>query len=142
VITLALPGAAAPAFAGDHRRYLDGKTIIDTTNNVQNIPMHSLDILSETAPNTRLVRAFNSLGWENFAEPLIDGVQVDHFFCCAVGVRTLAEQLIADIGLRPIYIGGVDKADVLDGLTRLWFALTSSGGYDRHTALNLLAEGS
>jgi predicted dinucleotide-binding enzyme len=46
--------------------------------------------------------------------------------------------LITDIGLRPIYIGGLEQADLLDKLTRLWFTLALQQGRGRHLALKLL----
>ncbi len=43
-----------------------------------------------------------------------------------------------DVGLRPIYIGGPETVPLLDQMTRLWFTLVMSQGYDRRTAFRLL----
>ena len=56
---------------------LDGKILIDATNSVGRSPMHQLDLLREAAPNSALYRAFSNLGWENFANPEINGLQID-----------------------------------------------------------------
>lgn len=139
VVVLALPGAAIPAFAAEHGQLLAGKILIDATNNMRAAEMNSLAILAEKAPEAQLVRAFNMLGWENFAEPEIAGTQIDLFFCGAPSARHTAERLISDMGLRPVYIGDIDTAATLDSMTRLWFALAIGQGYGRRTAFKMLS---
>jgi predicted dinucleotide-binding enzyme len=81
------------------------------------------------------------LGWENFAEPVIDGQQVDLFYCGDDGpAQPIVHDLIADIGLRPVYIGDVQLAGAIDGLTRLWFALALQQGYGRHLGFKMLID--
>jgi predicted dinucleotide-binding enzyme len=81
------------------------------------------------------------VGVEVLAEPQFATLTADHFFCGPSGIgRDVVERLILDIGLQPRYLGGPEAASLLDGLTRLWFALVFDGGYSRHTALKLLAD--
>ena len=141
VVVLALPGSGVADFAAEHAGALAGKIIIDATNNPRSAEMNSLTMLAHKAPSARLVRAFNTLGWENFSRPEIGGVQVDLFFCGHPSARADVEKLIADIGLRPVYIGDIDVSAALDGMTRLWFALAFGQGYGRRTAFKLLTEG-
>jgi hypothetical protein len=140
VVLLALPGAAAADFVTEHAQALQGKMVIDATNNVRGAEMNVLGLLGEAAPGARSVRAFSTLGWENFADPQIGGEQIDLFFCGHPVTRSTAEQLIAEVGLRPVYIGNVDSAAALDGMTRLWFALVLGQGYGRRIAFKLLTE--
>jgi predicted dinucleotide-binding enzyme len=101
--------------------------------------MNSLATVRAHAPGARLFRAFSNLGWENFAEPVFDGVQADLFYCGDSGqARTTVEALIADVGLRPVYVGDLDQVPVIDSLTRLWFALALQQGYGRHMAFKML----
>jgi hypothetical protein len=86
------------------------------------------------------VRAFNSLGWENFANPRLGGVQIDLFYCGEQSSRLLVEQLIGEVGLRPVYIGNLDTVAIVDGLTRLWFALSMGQGHGRRIAFKMLQE--
>jgi hypothetical protein len=141
VVILALPGAAVVDFAAQHGRNMADKVVIDATNNVRGAEMNVLGWLAKVAPSARLVRAFSTLGWENFADPQIGGEQIDLFFCGDPAARTTAEQLIAEVGLRPVYIGNVDATVALDGMTRLWFALVFGQGYGRRTTFKLLTEG-
>ena len=93
-----------------------------------------------TSPAARLIRTFNSLGWENFADPEIGGEQIDLFYCGDPAARAVTEQLIADVGLRPVYLGGVETATALDGMTRVWFILVFGQNKGRHIAFKMLSE--
>jgi 8-hydroxy-5-deazaflavin:NADPH oxidoreductase len=140
VVVLAIPGSAVADFVSEHAHFLAGKTILDTTNNPRSADMNNLAILKEKVPTAHLVRAFSTLGWENFANPEINGVQIDLFFCANPSARTLTESLIVEIGLRPVYVGDIDAAAALDGITRLWFALVWGQGYGRRIAFKLITE--
>jgi predicted dinucleotide-binding enzyme len=130
--------AETVAQAGDQ---LNGKILIDATNNVGTSPMHQLELLRQNAPDSALFRAFSNLGWENFADPVIDGVQVDLFYCGDGGsAQAAVHDLIAGIGLRPIYLGDNQQAGVVDALTRLWFNLALQQGYGRHLAFKMVTE--
>jgi 8-hydroxy-5-deazaflavin:NADPH oxidoreductase len=140
IVVLAVPASAVEAIVTSQANILDGKVIIDATNKVGAAEMNSIRLLAEQAPQAHLFRAFNSLGWENFAEPQIGGTQVDLFFCGADGVyRQDVERLITDIGLRPIYVGGLEQVPIVDNLARLWFALALGRQMGRHLAFRLLS---
>ena len=139
VVLLAIPGQAVESTLAALGGKLDGKIIIDATNNVGRPVMNSLAAVRAHAPGARLFRAFSNLGWENFAEPVFGGVQADLFYCGDSGqARTTVEALIADVGLRPVYVGDLDQVPVIDSLTRLWFALALQQGYGRHMAFKML----
>ena len=140
VIVLALPGAAVADFAAEHGAALAGKLVIDTTNNVRSHDMHSLAVLAANAPGVQLARAFNTLGWENFADPQIGGTQIDLFFCAQPAPRAVVESLIQEVGLRPVFLGDLDLAPALDGMTRIWFALAFGQNRGRQIAFKLLSE--
>jgi predicted dinucleotide-binding enzyme len=140
VIVLALPGAAVADFAAEHGASLAGKLVIDTTNNVRSLEMHSLAVLATNAPGARLARAFSTLGWENFANPQIGGIQIDLFFCAQPAARPVVESLIQEVGLRPVFLGDLDLAPAVDGMTRIWFALAFGQNRGRRIAFKMLAE--
>lgn len=138
-VLFAIPGRAMSetiAQLGDH---LNGKILLDATNNVGQQPMNNLSVLRQAAPDSPIFRAFSTLGWENFAEPLIDGQQVDLFYCGDAGKgERVVSQLIEDVGLRPVYLGGVEQADLPDAMTRLWFTLAFQQGKGRRLAFKVL----
>ncbi len=140
VVLLSLPGGAVNDFAAEHGSKLAGKIVVDATNNPGSPVMNNLEALKKHAAHARLVRAFSTLGWENFANPKIGGVQVDLFYCGNAAARPAVEQLIKEIGLRPVYLGELDAVNAVDGLTRVWFTLAFSQGRGRRIAFKLLSE--
>lgn len=137
VVVFAIPGTAMDetvALLGDA---LSGKVVIDAANRIgarlgdQQV-MNSAAAFAEHAPTAAVFRAFNSLGWENFAEPVIGGVQADLLFCGPDGDgRRTVEAVIADVGLRPVYVGGPETLPLVDALGGLWGALAFGRGMGR-----------
>lgn len=140
VVLLAIPGDAVAEFADEFKDVLEGKLVIDATNNISGGPMNNIEVLYEKTQNTQLIRAFSTLGWENFENPIINHHKVDLFFCGHAGARTITEKLISDIGLRPIYLGPLEKAELVDGLTKVWFELVFQLGHKRRLMLKLVEE--
>ena len=141
VILVAVPGKAVGDVAAQHGAKLNGKIVIDATNQPGQAEMNSLRVLSQSAPQARLCRAFNIIGWENFAQPTLAGAPIDLFYCSAAEAKAPVATLITDAGLNPIYAGDIDQAPVIDNLTRLWFALAHGQGFGRRIALKLVKEG-
>ena len=137
VVVLAVPGAAAKDVLAALGGTLAGRVVIDATNDVQGTgKLHALEELDDGA---HPVRAFNTLGWENFADPVFDGVTADLFYAGEEGrAKELADHLIADVGLRPVWLGGVDAFDLVDSLTRLWFTLALQRKLGRRLAFKML----
>jgi predicted dinucleotide-binding enzyme len=137
VVLLAQPGTAVADFAAEYGERLAGKLVIDSTNQIRTEEMNNLAVLKKLAAGAEIARAFSTLGWENFAEPQLGGESIDLFFCCGEGCRARMEELIGDVGLRPVYVGELESAAILDGLTRLWFALAFGQGRGRRIAFKL-----
>ncbi len=139
IVVLALPGIQMDAVIAKHAAQLDGRIIIDTANRLSDGPMNSFATIQKHAPHAKLFRAFNSLGWENFADPLFDGVPADLFYCGPDGeARVQVEQLIADVGLHPLCLGGNEQVGLVDSVGAIWFALVFGQGKDRHLAFKVL----
>jgi 8-hydroxy-5-deazaflavin:NADPH oxidoreductase len=137
VVVLAVPGAAAKGMLVSLGGAVKGKVVIDASNDVQGTgKLHALD---EVADGAHPVRAFNTLGWENFADPVFDGVVADLFYAAEEDhAKEVAERLIADVGLRPVWLGGVDAFNLVDSLTQLWFTLAFQRKLGRRLAFKLL----
>lgn len=140
VIVVAIPGGAVADFAREHGPALAGKLVVDATNRMAGPgPAHSAATFAEYAPQARYARAFNTLGWENFADPDFGGTAADLFFSCRAPDRPLVEDLIGAVGLRPVFLGE-DQHDTLDGVLRVWFALAVGQRYGRHLAFKVLRD--
>ncbi len=144
VVLFSVPGRSMDEMVAALGPLLADKIVIDAANKVGEVTMDSLEALRRHAPDARLYRAFNTLGWENFAEPELDGQTIDLFYCGEGGSsQAIVDQLVSDIGLRPVYIGETEKSVLLDGLTRLWFTLVfdqGRGGGSRRVALKMLGD--
>jgi 8-hydroxy-5-deazaflavin:NADPH oxidoreductase len=138
VVLIAVPGTAAKDVLAALGPALVGKVVVDASNDVQGGKLHALDDLPEGA---HPVRAFNTLGWENFADPVVAGVQADLFYAAEDGrPREVAERLIRDVGLEPVWLGGVEALELVDSVTRLWFTLAFQRGLGRRLAFKVLVE--
>lgn len=140
VVLFAVPGPAMQAVIDAHAPALAGRIVIDATNKIRAQEMSSVGALAARVPTAHVFRAFNTLGWENFAQPRLGGERADLFYCGPdeAAARAAVEALIADVGLRPVRVGGLDQVDVLDGVLRLWFALAMGQGMGRRLAFRVL----
>ena len=139
VVLLAIPGTTMDATISQYAEQLDGKIIIDAANKIGASVPNSFAALQQHTPHAHIYRAFNIYGWENFANPVYEGETADLFYCGTDGEsRAVVEQLIADIGLQPIYLGGIEQVGLVDSLLGLWFALAVGQHKGRHLALKVL----
>ena len=138
VVLVAIPGPAITAFVEEHRKALDGKLVLDATNRMGGGgPANSAATYAELVPTARYARVFNTLGWENFADPDFAGTRADMFFSAPAGDRATVEELIEAVGLRAEYVGA-GQHEVVDGVLRLWFALAVGQQRGRRLAFKLL----
>ena len=142
VVLFAVPASAVGPIAEAQAADLIGKILIDATNNMAGASMSSVDALVAHVPTAKVFRAFNSLGWENFANPVFGNDRADLFYCGSsdTGATRIVEELIEAIGLRPMRVGDLDKVELVDCVTKLWFALASGRKMGRHTAFKVLSD--
>jgi predicted dinucleotide-binding enzyme len=134
VIILAIPGAAVADLSSRYEEDLAGKLVIDATNRMGEPVANSRAMLPSTV---RYARAFNTLGGENFADPVFSEGRADMFFSAPERDRVLVEGVIDGVGLRPVYVGE-DQEAIIDALFQLWIALALTQGRGRRIALRLL----
>jgi len=66
-------------------------------------------------------------------------VQADLIYCGPDGeTRPPVEQVIADVGLRPIYLGGNEYVELVNMLTLIWGTLAIGQQHGQHLAFKLL----
>jgi predicted dinucleotide-binding enzyme len=138
VVLLAVPGKAVPDLLAAQGTALAGKIVIDAVNRIGEPETDSRALIAGAAPSARYVRAFNTLGWENFASP-IPGASL--FFAAHPDARAVAEELITAVGLDPAFVGDATAAGLVDALLPLWFALVKQHGGNRKVALRVVTEG-
>jgi 8-hydroxy-5-deazaflavin:NADPH oxidoreductase len=134
VVVLALPARAVPELIAEHGAKLAGTIVIDAVNRIGEPETNSRKDIAQAAPTALYARAFNTLGWENFADPL-PGAAL--FFAADPGARAAVQELITVVGLHPEYVGDADAAGTVDGLLPLWFSLAQQHG-NRHLAFRVV----
>jgi hypothetical protein len=137
-VLLALPGGATRQFVHEHARQLDGKILIDATNDFGGETFHQWHELEKAVPRAHLFRAFNSYGWEVFANAKIGGEVPDLFYAGPEASRGAVEQLIRDVGVEPVWVGGRDAVEIVDGVLQLWLTLSRRLG--RHMGFRLIKD--
>ena len=125
VVLLAVPGPAAAEVIRVNGAALAGQVVIDAVNNIGAAEVNCHAAIVAEAPGAHYARAFNTLGWENFADPL-PGTQL--FFAADTGARAATEELIRAVGIEPVWVGTAQAARTVDGLLPLWFTLAQQYG--------------
>ncbi|MEV6219447.1 NAD(P)-binding domain-containing protein [Nocardia sp. NPDC051833] len=118
VVLVAIPAEAVDGLAREHAAALDGKLVLDATNSFGAGPANAAATFAEHVPTARYARAFNNLGAEAFADPTFDGAPADLFYSCTAADRAAVEDLVAAVGLRPVFVGEGNH-EVVDGVMRL-----------------------
>jgi predicted dinucleotide-binding enzyme len=138
VVVLAVPGPAVADLVREHAAALAGKLVVDATNSIGGGgPANAHAAIAAAVPTARYARAFNTLGFENLAEPRFGNEVADLFFSASAQDRPVVETLMAAVGGRPVYLGD-GQQDVVDGVLPLWFALAIGQGRGRHLAFRVL----
>jgi len=135
VVLLAVPGPAVADIVSANAAALVGTVVVDAANRMGESSAHSRETIAAAAPGAHYVRAFNTLGWENFADPPAGAAL---FFAADPQARATAEELITATGLEPVFVGDRGAADIVDGVLRLWFALVQQSGGNRRLAFRVV----
>ena len=139
VVVFAIPGQAMGETIQAHAAALNGKIVIDAANRMGGGAMNSAADFAAHAPGAQVYRAFNSLGWENFENPLFGDIQADLLYCGPAGAgQGVVEGLIRDVGLRPVRVGDLSQVGLVDAIGSLWFALAFGQRMGRHLAFKVL----
>jgi 8-hydroxy-5-deazaflavin:NADPH oxidoreductase len=141
VILFSVPWKTVPEVAQANAADLNGKLIIDATNNFAGPVINNLNVLQEAVPISKIYRAFNSLGWDVFANPIIHDQTVDMFYCGPDGdSKAQIHELIEQIGLNPIWVGDNDRIHLVDNMGALWANMVFQHGWKRRSAFKALKE--
>lgn len=141
VVVFAIPAGTVEETVAAYGVALHDKIVIDATNKFGAPMVNSIDVLAARAPRAHIYRAFNSLGWENLVEPYFGQTQADLFYCGPNGeTRLIVEGLITDVGFRPVRLGGLDKARLVDAVGEIWVTLAFEQKMGRRLAFKVLTE--
>jgi 8-hydroxy-5-deazaflavin:NADPH oxidoreductase len=125
---------------------LGGKVLLDATN-----PLASglrLDVgpggesgaerVQALAPRARVVKVFNTTGFNNMANPVYGGEPTVMFYAGDdAAAKSTARELAAVLGFEPVDAGPLVRARELEHLAMLWISL-AVGGLGREIAFRLV----
>jgi predicted dinucleotide-binding enzyme len=146
VLVFATPWAAtqdAVRKAGD----LAGKVILDCTNPLKE-DLSGLTIghtisggeqIAAWASSKRVVKIFNTTGFENMGRPSYGGTPITMFFAGDdAEAKAVAAQLAREIGFDPVDVGPLANARCLEPMGFLWIYLAIRQGHGTGIAYKLL----
>jgi predicted dinucleotide-binding enzyme len=137
VLVLATPWDATASALGECGN-LQRKILIDCTNPLKFTPGTGLELalghaisggetVAQWAPGARVVKAFNTYGYENFADasyPNYNGLKPVMFLAGDdAEARQTVSRLAADIGFQPLDAGNLKIARLLEPTAMLWIHL-------------------
>jgi hypothetical protein len=130
VILLAVPPSAIPQLGEDFGDLMRGKVVIDLSNprvdrdgEITNdwMAMGTGEAMAQYLPGVRFVKAFNTVGPRDFANPFRDGARV------GVPIATdddeaarITATLVRDAGLDPVIVGPLSRAKEFDRGSPIW----------------------
>jgi predicted dinucleotide-binding enzyme len=141
VVVVTVPGDQVPALVGQLGNALDGRTVIDATNDTAADAPVINHLAALQSAGAVCSRAFNTVGWEQMEHPVFGHARADLPYTGPEANRAVLERLIRDVGFRPVYLGDDQPAvEAIDALAGLWFRLAFTRGYGRRLAWRMLTE--
>ena len=141
VVLLAVPWASAQEVvqqAGD----LTGKVLIDATNRMVSASPGSASMAEDVArwaAGAKVVKAFNSSGFANYADSKYGAQNVDNYMCGDdPEAKAIVAELSRSIGLDPVDAGPLSNAALLESLAKLWVQLAYPLGKGPRIAFKLM----
>lgn len=137
VVILAVPFTSVAQLASEIADAAAGKIVVDVTNRMSfgtagpdiDTTSSNAEELAALLPNSRVVKAFNTLFASKQHDPIAEGLQLDGF---VAGDDAKAKDevggLLASIGLNPIDVGPLARARQLEGMAFLNISLNISRG--------------
>jgi NADPH-dependent F420 reductase len=147
IVVVALPFRAAGNVLREAGG-LAGRIVVDTTNHLDwtyglrlATGRSAAEEIQELVPSARVVKAFNTIGYEHMADPWFGDIAADMLVCGNdAGARRAVIGLAEDLGFRGIDVGDLTHARAVEHLAVLWIHLSTSGGMGRDIAFKVLSK--
>jgi predicted dinucleotide-binding enzyme len=133
IVVLAVKGGAAEGVAGDLADVLAHKVVIDVTNPIADTPPvqgvvgffttleQSLgELVQAAAPEARVVKAWNSVGYANMVDPVFSVVPTMPLCGDDEVARAEVAALLGEFGWEPEDMGSMVSARAIEPLCMLW----------------------
>jgi 8-hydroxy-5-deazaflavin:NADPH oxidoreductase len=109
---------------------LDGRIVIDAMNRLASgFTRSSSEDLAELLPGARVVKAFNTTGFENMTTARDRRTKAAMFVAGDdADAKNVAMDLAAEIGFEPYDAGPLANAKTLEDMVNVWLAMTREHG--------------
>jgi predicted dinucleotide-binding enzyme len=109
---------------------MDGRVVIDAMNRFGGDPSRSTsDDLARLIRGARVVKAFNTIGYENLTTARDRSAPAAMFVAGDdPEAKAIAMDLAAELGFVPEDAGGLSNAKPLEEMVRVWLALAAAHG--------------
>ncbi len=110
---------------------LAGKVVIDAMNrfDAEATARSTTQDLAQLLPGAKLVKAFNTIGFENYGTAAGRSIPAAMFIAGDdEDAKRVAMGLAAQIGFQPEDAGGLTNAKVLEEMVKVWMALAQTHG--------------
>jgi predicted dinucleotide-binding enzyme len=145
VVVVALPWGAAKSVL--ESLDLKGKVVVDCMNPVKG-DFSGLELgttssagekVAEWAKGAKVVKSFNTTGFNNMADPNYGGQKATMFYCGDdAQAKDSVKRLIGDLGFDPVDAGPLTNSRLLEPAAMLWIWLAIKGGQGREIAYKLM----
>ncbi len=140
-VVIAVPGSVVGDTVTESGDW-SGKIVIDTTNRFGASDEFSSasEEIAQKSPGSRVVKAFNTIGYERYGRPTFGSERASMFLCGDdADAKSVVAGLIGELGFEPVDCGLLVNAAMLESLARLWISL--AGDVDgRNIGFRLLSE--
>ncbi|MBI3219514.1 MAG: NAD(P)-binding domain-containing protein [Bacteroidetes bacterium] len=143
VIVIATPPEAVLSLVtqlGD----VKNKILIDTTNSIRTRPepyTTAYHALKDLTKSSKIVKCFNSTGFENMTNPVYPAFGGIDMFCAGDDneAKAVAQNLAKQIGFSECWdFGGDDKVELLEKFALSWINLAIMQGHGRNLAFKVI----
>lgn len=146
VIILATPWKAVETIAKEYLNAFKNKILIDCTNPLKP-DLSGLQISGENSggeqlqtllPQTKVIKAFNTVGFNIMENPEIDGRKSVMYFCGNdQEARFKTQTLIEELGFQPMDAGDIKSSRLLEPFALIWISTAYKYGLGRDFAFSI-----
>ena len=120
-----------------------GKIVLDATNRMgpkyPGVMPSAAEDIAEWAAGAEVVKAFNTTGFENMANPRLGSQKADIFICGDdEAAKSVATELAEAIGFDVVDVGPLSNAALLESLANLWIEMAYRQGFGRGFAFKIV----
>lgn len=147
VVVLATPWAATEEVVKSLSADLKGKCLIDCTNPLKK-DLSGLEVGHTTsggelvqswAPQAQVFKAFNTTGFNNMEDPVIEDRKTIMFYCGDDRVkRDWVRELVVDVGFEALDVGPLSSARLLEPWALLWIQSAYKHGLGREFGFSVV----